>query len=109
MTKRVHLVTGERPESAKAYAAFIAYTDMPNHSISKLHHHFLEQAAAYKQQQVQNGGDGPLKPPPTTSKKMLLEWSAAFDWTQRVRDWQLECDLARRQEYLRQIEAQARQ
>ena len=96
MTRRVHNVTQPPKESAKAWAAWLDYRAMPpgERSLANLIARYRSRSAAEE-------------PPPTRRVDTLKTWSAVHNWQARLALWEAELERARRQETLRQTEAQA--
>jgi hypothetical protein len=98
MTRRVHNVTQPPKESAKAWAAWLDYRAMPpgERSLANLIARYRSRSAAEE-------------PPPTRRVDTLKTWSAVHNWQARLTVWESELEHARRQEALRQAEAQVRE
>jgi hypothetical protein len=95
MARRPHAHLGERKESSKARQAWIDYRDMPvgQRSLANL-------VARYRTT---------TESPPTRSLERLKCWSQVFCWQARLAAHEAEIDFARRQEQVRQVEAQVRE
>lgn len=98
MTNRAHSNTQPPKESARARAAFVDYRSMPpsTRSLTNL-------IARYR------GRSAAEEPPPTRRLDTLKYWSQAFHWVARIAAYDAEMDFARKQEALRQAEAQVRE
>jgi hypothetical protein len=98
MTRRVHSNTQPPKESAKAWAAWLDYRAMPpgERSLANLIARYRSRSAAEE-------------PPPTRRLDTLKTWSAVHNWQARLALWEAELEHARRQEALRQAEAQIRE
>ena len=96
MTRRVHNVTQPPKESAKAWAAWLDYRAMPpgERSLANLIARYRSRSAAEEL-------------PPPRRLDTLKTWSAVHNWQTRLTVWESELEQARRQEALRQAEAQA--
>lgn len=102
MTRRVY-TEDNGGETARAREAYRRYRDLgPARSLEKLCDRFAEEARAHQT-------DPTIPLPPSTNLDTLKGWSARWLWQARIAAWQAEQDYTRRQEMLKQAQAQARQ